>query len=90
MKQKALPLSPVVRKILELATTEKESVSAWLFIGATFFVMRSCEYRQTNRDENSKRTRIVRLKNSIFKRERVTLEHNSNNLLEVEMVGIKF
>ena len=54
IKQKALPLS-AIRKFLELATTEKDSALAWLFIGATFFAMRSCEYLKTNRNKSSKR-----------------------------------
>ena len=89
IKQKALPLS-AIRKILELATTEKDSALAWLFIGATFFAMRSCEYLKTNRNESSKRTRIVRIGNIIFKKEGTTLVHELDNIWEADMVAITF
>ena len=89
IKQKALPLS-VVRKILDLATTEKDLALAWLFIGAIFFAMRSCEYLKTNREESSKRTNIVRLRNIIFKKEGITLEHTSEDIAKADMVAITF
>ena len=75
---------------MDLATTKKETALAWLLIGATFFAMRSCEYLKTNRDELSKRTRIVRLKNIIFKRDGITLSHDATHLSEAEMVAITF
>ena len=89
IKQKALPLS-AIRKFLELATTEKDSALAWLFIGATFFAMRSCEYLKTNRNESIKRTRIVRIGNIIFKKEGMTLGHEVDNIWEADMVAITF
>ncbi len=75
---------------MELSSAEKEVVLAWSFIGATFFTMRSCDYLRTNRDEMGKRTKIIRLKNIILKREGITLEHDSINLLEAETVAITF
>ncbi len=61
-KQKALPLS-AIRMIMETAVTHKDLALAWLFIGATIFVMRSCEYLKTKHNEDSRRTKIIRLRN---------------------------
>ena len=61
-KQKALPLS-AIRMIMETAVTHKDLALAWLFIGATIFVIRSCEYLKTKHNEDSRRTKIIRLRN---------------------------
>ena len=55
---------------MDLVVTHKDQAMAWLFTGAIFFAMRSCEYLQTGKEEQSKRTKIIRIKNIIFKRGR--------------------
>ena len=67
-KQKALPLS-VLRKMFDLSSSDLEKAMCWLLIGALFFAMRSCEYLKTSASESSKRTKIIRLKNIVFKKE---------------------
>ena len=42
-------------------------------MGTTFFAMRSCEYLQTDKEGQNKRTKIVRVKNIKFKNEGVTV-----------------
>ena len=56
-KQKALPMM-VLRKMMELASSDRDKAITWLLIGATFFAMRSCEYLKTAPEE-SKRTKIL-------------------------------
>ena len=88
LKQKALPLL-AVRKMMELAITHKDYVMAWLFVGAIFFAMRSCEYMQTG-DELSTRTKIIRIKNVIFKKEGMTMAQGRNEITDANMVAITF
>ena len=61
-KQKALPAS-VLRKMNELSTTPWEVAVTHLLILGLFFAMRSCEYLETRYPEESRRTRILRIKN---------------------------
>ena len=89
LKQKALPLS-AVRKMMEMAVTHKDHAMAWLFVGAIFFAMRSCEYLQTGKDELSKRTKIIRIKNITFKKEGITMIQGTGDLIEANMVAITF
>ena len=88
-KQKALPMF-VIRKIMELAITDKQIALAWLLVGAIFFAMRSCEYLKTVHKEDSKRTKILRLKNIIFKKNRKTLDHTDEEIVSADLVIIKF
>ena len=55
-KQKALPIM-ILRKMYELANSQKELALNQLCIGAIFFAMRSCEYLLTSHNEDSKRTK---------------------------------
>lgn len=50
----------------------------WLLILAFFFAMRSCEYLTTSYPEESKRTKILRLKNITFKTQGRILPHSSH------------
>ena len=88
-KQKALPLS-AIRKIMDTAVTHKDLALAWLFIGATFFTMRSCEYLKTNHNEDSKRTKIIRLRNIRFKKNGRMLDMGKDKLTEADLVAITF
>jgi hypothetical protein len=51
----------------QLASTDWEIAASWLLIGAIFFAMRSCEYLDTNSTESKRRTKILRLRNIVFK-----------------------
>ena len=88
-KQKALPMM-AGRKLKEMAVSSKDEAVAYLIIGAIFFAMRSCEYLRTNHPEDSKRTRILRLRNIMFKGKGILIGHNNKNLEQVDMVAITF
>ena len=88
-KQKASPMS-AIRKIMEVVITDKDLAIAWLLTGAIFFAMRSCEYLRTGREEVSKRTKIIRLKNIIFKKEGTTIDHRSESINEAYILAITF
>lgn len=66
-KQKALPMY-VLRRMYELAVTKKQKDQVWLLVGAIFFAMRSCKYLKITHKEDSKRTKILRLRNFKFKK----------------------
>ena len=88
-KQKALPMM-VLRKMLELANSPWETAVAWLLIGAIFFAMRSCEYLDTKIPESDRRTKILRLRNIIFKSNGITIPHTSNDIENADIVLIVF
>jgi hypothetical protein len=88
-KQKALPMM-VLRKLNELAQTPWQQATATLLIGAIFFAMRSCEYLATNTPERERRTRILRLRNIIFKKQGITVPHSSHQLELADIVMIVF
>jgi hypothetical protein len=88
-KQKALPMM-VLRKMLDLASTEWQKSVVWLLIGAIFFAMRSCEYLDTNISEMDRRTRILRLRNITFKTNGITIDHTEEHLDQAEIVIINF
>ena len=87
-KQKALPMS-VLRKMHEIADSPKDKALTWLLIGAIFFAMRSCEYLATAAEE-SKRTKVLRLRNISFKRGNKQLKHGSKVLHLADLVQIRF
>ena len=88
-KQKALPVM-VLRKMLDMVMTPKEEALAYLCIEAIFFAMRSCEYLRSIHREDSKRTRILRLKNIVFKKKGNLLEHDSTHINSADLVIITF
>ena len=79
----------VLRKMHELAVSERDKAIAWLLTGAIFFAMRSCEYLKTA-EETTKRTRIIRMKNIRFKRGSSVLAHNHKQLHTSDLVQITF
>ena len=79
----------VIRKMMEISSTEREKAISWLLIGAIFFAMRSCEYCKTAVEE-SKRTKIVRLKNIVFKLDNRVIAHSNKRLKEADLVQITF
>ena len=79
----------VLRKMLNLASTERDIALAWLQIGAIFFAMRSCEYLKTAK-EDSKRTKIIQLGNLCFKKDGKNLSTNSPFLHTADMVRVRF
>ena len=90
-KQKALPAS-VLRKMNELSTTPWEVAVTHLLILGLFFAMRSCEYLETRYPEESRRTRILRIKNIKFKKDGKILPHSSSEeiLKSAELIIITF
>ena len=87
-KQKALPMM-VLRKMMDLSTSEREQAVSWLLIGAIFFAMRSCEYLRTS-SEDKKRTKIVRIGHVIFKKGTSIVNHSDPTLRSSDLVRIKF
>jgi hypothetical protein len=87
-KQKALPMM-VLRKSLELSSSERDLAVSWLMIGAIFFAMRSCEYLKTAAEEK-KRTKIIRIGNVSFKKQNRTLNWSDDNLDKADLVRIRF
>jgi hypothetical protein len=90
-KQKALPMF-VLRKMLDVASTEWEVAATWLMIGAIFFAMRSCEYLETNSVEANRRTKILRLRNIVFKSHsgRLLRADSGANLAAAKLVIVTF
>ena len=88
-KQKALPMM-VLRKMKELAMIPWQKATISLLIGAIFFAMRSCEYLATNTPESDRRTKILRLRNLIFKKDGKTVPHSSPSLHASDIVMIIF
>jgi len=76
MQQKALPAS-VLRKMHEVSITPWDFAVTNVLIMALFFAMRSCEYLVTKYPEESKRTKILRLKNIVFKKDNRIIPHSS-------------
>ena len=88
-KQKALPVS-VLRKMMDIALTDKEKCLSWLCIGAFFFAMRSCEYLKSTHKEDSKRTKILRLRNFKAKMNGRALDFRARELSHADMIMITF
>ena len=88
-KQKALPLA-VLRKMMKLSCTINQKNQTWLLIGAIYFAMTLCEYLRTVGTEDSKRTKILRLRNLRFKKDRRVLAHDSQGLIHADLVMITF
>ena len=84
----------VLRKMLEISVTPLEQALGYLCIGSIFFAMRSCEYLRGTHREDSRRTKIRRLRNIAFKGGGggggELLDHNSKVLHSADMVIITF
>jgi len=76
--------------MMELSGTELQQNHTWLLIGAIFFAMRSCEYIRTPGKEETKRTKMLRLRNMKFKKNGVVLSHDSRQLKCADIVIITF
>ena len=76
----------------EVSYNKWEHAVTQLLILATFFAMRSCEFLQTSHHEESKRTKIIRLKNIIFREKGRTIQHSTNisSLSSAELVLLTF
>ena len=74
----------------EIANTHKELALSNLCIGAIFFAMRSCEYLISTHNEDSKRTKILRLRNIQFKKNGTLLTHDSHDTHLSDLVLITF
>jgi hypothetical protein len=80
----------VLRKMHDLATTEWDKAVTHLLIGAIFFAMRSCEYLVTSSRDGSKRTKIMRVGNIIFKKNGRILAHSDPSLATADIVRLTF
>ena len=82
----------VLRTMMKLSTSEWEVATSWLLIGAIFFAMRSCEYLETNSKEESRRTKILRVKNIRFVRnnKKVGYEDPELELSDIVMITYEF
>ena len=79
----------VLSKMSKLATTSWKISESRLLIGTIFFAMRSCEYLETSSSEVKKRTRILRMRNIVFKKKQGRIiPHSSSHLKDVDMVVI--
>ena len=88
-QQKALPLT-VLRYLDSHALSAKDKAISKLCIGATFFAMRSCEYSKTCLLEESKRTKIIRLRNLRFFFNNREIPHSSPFLHRANYLCITF
>jgi hypothetical protein len=79
----------VLRKMMELANSERDIAVSWLLIGAIFFAMRSCEYLKTSAEEK-KRTNVVRVGNIQFKKGNRLLNNTDPNIISADIVRIRF
>ena len=80
----------VLRKLVNVSLSKLDIAIAWLLVGAIFFCMRSCEYLETNIAEEDRRTKIITLKNIVFKTKGKVIKHSSKNLEKAELVMITF
>ena len=80
----------VLRKLLDLTQSPWKIAVVWLLIGAIFFAMQSCEYLDMNTPGGDRRTKLLRLRNIIFKKNGITIPHPSPRLEEADIVMIIF
>ena len=88
-QQKALPIA-VLRHMDSTQISQKGQAISKLCIGAIFFAMRSCEYTKTSMLEESKRTKILRLRNLRFFRHGREVPHSSPFLAQADYISITF
>ena len=77
----------------ELSISPWELVLTQLLILALFFAMRSCEYLKTRYPEESRRTKILRVSNFVFKKADGRVIHHSaslETLISADLVIITF
>ena len=79
----------VLRKMHSIASSPRDKALSWLFIGAIFFAMRSCEYLKTA-EESMKRTKIIRIGNIRLKKGSKVIDHSHPNLHNSDLVRITF
>jgi hypothetical protein len=87
-KQKALPML-VLRKMMDLAVSNRDKAIAWLLIGAIFFAMQSCEYLKKSTEEK-KQTKIIHVGDILFKKNNRVSRHDNPDLHMADLVRIKF
>ena len=76
--------------MMDLAASPLDVAITWLLIGALFFAMRSCEYLKTCTIEESKRTKMIRLKSIKFRFKGKIIHHSSKFLPAADIVMITF
>lgn len=85
--QQAAVTGSILRKFHQIALTNLEKAMCDLFIGAFFFAMRSCEYLSVS---GTRRTKLLKLKNIRFFKNRKELDHIDKLLHEADTVSITF
>ena len=88
-QQKALPIA-VLRYMRQHSSSHKGLAMADLCIGAIFFAMRSCEYSKTCSNLESKRTKILCIRNLRFFHHGKEIPHTSPFLEHAEYISITF
>ena len=80
-RQACIPLR-IFRFLRENAKSETEIAVAQLVSGALFFVMRSCEYTNTNTESqnNDRKTKIIQLQKNKFFNDTTLIPHSHPNL----------
>jgi hypothetical protein len=88
--EKAIP-HDVLRTISQQSSTDSAATQAFnrLLRLAFFWAMRSCEYCQVDK-ANSRRTKVLKVKNFIFRRNNVTIPHDDPDLCKADTVSIQF
>ena len=78
--------------MFELSYNPWERAVSYLLILALFFAMRSCEYLETSSKEESKRTKILRLKNIKFKKKGklISQKSSTSTLKSADIIIITF
>ena len=79
----------VLRNMMELSSSERDLAVTWLLIGAIFFAMRSCKYLKTA-ETSRKRTRIVTVRDIVFKKKNSVLDHDKPELGSADLVEFNF
>ena len=90
--QKALPIK-ALKLLIRLATASNDPKSIAIAQAveiAFFFAMRSCEYSKTCSSEESKRTKILRVRNFRFFWKKTLIPHNDPRLPLADFVSIEF
>ena len=92
-KQKKQKAVCVLKEMLRLAKLSGDNFNlaiAHRACGAYPFAMRSCEFTKTCFDEESKRTKILRVRNFRFFLNRRLLEHSDKNIFVADLVNITY
>jgi hypothetical protein len=88
--EKCIP-HDILRNITQSASTDSAATKKFnrLIRLAFFWAMRSCEYCYVDKP-NNRRTKVLRVKNFIFRRNNITIPHDDPELCKADTVSIQF